>query len=113
MLRTFFLALALIFGFGFALPAVKRALAIRFDWLLPFGLHSPGFSSFDYFPLIPWLGVFLIGAALGKTVYASGRSLMPRPLPRTFVNFAGRYSLWIYLAHQPVIMGVLYLLTMD
>jgi uncharacterized membrane protein len=104
---------ALVFGFGFALPAVKRALTIRFDWLLPFGLHSAGFSSFDYFPLIPWLGIFLIGAALGKTVYASGKSLWPRPLPRTFVNFAGRYSLWIYLAHQPVIMGVLYLLTMD
>jgi uncharacterized membrane protein len=100
---------AIIFGLVFALPAVKRALAIRFDWLLPFGLHSPTFSSFDYFPLIPWFGIFLIGAALGKTVYASRRSLLPWRLRRTFVNAAGRYSLWIYLAHQPLIMGILYL----
>jgi uncharacterized membrane protein len=31
-------------------------------------------------------------------------------MPRTFVNFAGRHSLLIYIAHQPVIMGVLYAL---
>jgi len=68
------------------------------------------FMSYDYFPLIPWFGVFLIGAALGKTVYKSRRSLLPRPPRPIFINAAGRYSLWIYLVHQPVIMGVLYLL---
>jgi uncharacterized membrane protein len=101
---------AAVLGLGVVLPAVKRALAVRFDWLLPLGLHSPSFSSFDYFPLIPWFGVFLLGAALGKTVYAGRRSLLPWRLPRTFVNAAGRYSLWIYLAHQPLIMGLLYVL---
>ena len=100
----------LVLALGAALPAAKKALAVRFDWLLPFGLHSPSFSSFDYFPLIPWLGVFLVGAALGKSVYAARRSLIPRRLPETFVNFAGRHSLLIYLVHQPVIMGVLTLI---
>lgn len=103
----------IVFGLVFALPVFYRAVPVRFDWLLPFGIHSPRFSSFDYFPLIPWFGVFLLGAALGKTIYASRRSLLPWRMPRTFVHFAGRYSLWIYLAHQPVIMGVLYLLTLD
>jgi uncharacterized membrane protein len=101
---------ALALGLGAVLPFLKRALAVRFDWLLPFGIHSPSFSSFDYFPLIPWFGVFLIGSALGKSVYASKRSLLPWRLPGTFVNTAGRHSLLIYLVHQPVIMGVLYLL---
>jgi len=99
-----------VLGLGAALPALKKALAVRFDWLLPFGIHSPGFSSFDYFPLIPWLGVFLIGAALGKSVYAPQKSLLPWRLPRTFVNAAGRHSLLIYIVHQPLIMGVLYVL---
>lgn len=94
-----------------ALPAVKRTLAVRTDWLMPLGLTSPSFSSFDYFPLIPWLGIFLVGAALGKSAYASRRSLLPWRLPVTFVNVAGRHSLLIYLVHQPVIMGVLYLLS--
>lgn len=95
---------AVVLGLGAALPALKEGLAVRFDWLLPLGIHSPGFSSFDYFPLIPWLGVFLIGSALGKSVYASNRSLLPWRLPQTLVNAAGRHSLIIYIAHQPVIM---------
>jgi len=101
---------AFVLGLGAVLPILKKGLAIRFDWLLPLGITSPSFSSFDYFPLIPWLGVFLIGSALGKSVYVSRRSLLPWPLPVTFVNAAGRHSLLIYIVHQPVIMGVLYIL---
>ena len=100
----------LVFGLGAVLPVLKKGLAVRSDWLLPLGIPGPSFSSFDYFPLIPWLGIFLIGSALGKSVYASRRSLLPWPLPGTFVNAAGRHSLLIYIVHQPVIMGVLYVL---
>ena len=99
-----------VFVLSAALHLLERGMTIRFDWLLPFGIHSPGYSSFDYFPLIPWLGVFLIGAALGRSVYAPRRSLLPWRLPQTFVNAAGRHSLLIYIAHQPVILGVLYVL---
>jgi uncharacterized membrane protein len=101
---------ALVIGLGTALPVLKKALAVPFDWLLPFGIHSPSFSSFDYFPLIPWLGVFLVGTALGKSAYAAKRSLLPWSLPLTIINTAGRHSLLIYIVHQPVIMGVLYVL---
>jgi uncharacterized membrane protein len=101
---------ALVLGAGAALPIVNKGMAIRFDWLLPFGIHGPSYSSFDYFPLVPWLGVFLVGAALGKSAYASKRSLLPWRLPESFVNAAGRHSLLIYIVHQPVIMGVLYVL---
>jgi uncharacterized membrane protein len=89
---------------------LKKSVAIHFDWLLPFGIHSPAYSSFDYFPLIPWSGVFLIGAALGKSIYAPRLSLLPWQLPQTFVKAAGRHSLLIYIVHQPVILGALYVL---
>ena len=101
---------AIVIGLGVVLRALMKGVVVRFDWLLAFGITSPSFSSFDYFPLFPWLGIFLAGAALGKWVYASRRSLLSWRLPETFVNVAGRYSLWIYLVHQPVIMGVLYIL---
>lgn len=101
---------ALVIGLGAALRSLTKGMTIGFDWLLPFGIHSPSFSSFDYFPLFPWLGIFLAGAALGKSAYASRRSLVPLRLPGTFVNLAGRHSLLIYIVHQPLIMGVLYLL---
>ena len=90
-----------------ALSIFLKGVTIRFDWLLPLGIHTPFYASFDYFPLLPWFGIFLAGAALGKSVYASKRSLIRRRLPVTFVNFAGRHSLLIYLVHQPAILGVL------
>ncbi len=98
-----------VLGLSAALHLLKKTVTIPFDWLLPFGIHSPGYSSFDYFPLIPWFGIFLIGAALGKSVYAPRRSLLPWRLPQTFVNAAGRHSLLIYIAHQPVILAVFYI----
>jgi uncharacterized membrane protein len=90
-----------------ALRFVLKATTVRFDWLLPLGIHTPAYAAFDYFPLLPWLGIFLAGAALGKSAYASRRSLIRRRLPVTFVNFAGQHSLLIYIVHQPVILGVL------
>jgi len=101
---------AIVIGLGAALPMLRKAVEVRTDCLLPFGLHSPSFSSFDYFPLVPWFGIFLAGAVLGKSVYAAKRSLLPWRLPETFINVAGRHSLLIYILHQPVIMGVLYVL---
>jgi uncharacterized membrane protein len=100
----------LVIGLSVALPILNRGVAIRSDWLLPLGIHSPDSSSFDYFPLIPWFGVFLAGTALGKSVYAAKRSFLHWRLPETFVNTAGRHSLLIYIVHQPVIMGVFYVL---
>ncbi|MCR4395954.1 MAG: DUF1624 domain-containing protein [Candidatus Saccharicenans sp.] len=92
------------------LPPLHRTLAISSNWLLPLGLHRPDFASFDYFPLIPWFGVFLTGVAIGRWFYSTRKSLIRRPLAETFINWCGRHSLWIYLAHQPIILGLLYLL---
>jgi uncharacterized membrane protein len=82
---------------------------VDFDWLLPFGITGGAYASVDYFPLLPWLGVFLAGTALGKTVYARRLSLIRESLPGNFVNWAGRHSLLIYIVHQPILLGVLYL----
>lgn len=101
---------AAVVGLAALLPVLKKALVIRSNWLIPFGLPSPSFSSLDYFPLIPWLGVFLIGAALGRSAYARKKSLLPWRMPANFVNWAGRHSLVIYIVHQPLIMGILYAL---
>jgi uncharacterized membrane protein len=101
---------ALLIGLGAALRVLVKGVEINFVGLLPFGITSTSFYSFDYFPLFPWFGIFLAGSALGKSVYAFRRSLIPRRLPETFLNAAGRHSLLIYVVHQPVIMGILYVL---
>jgi uncharacterized membrane protein len=83
---------------------------VDFNWLLPLGVTNGTYASVDYFPLLPWLGIFLAGTALGKTVYARRLSLIRARMPVTFVNWAGRRSLLIYIVHQPVLLGALYLL---
>ena len=75
--------------------------------LMPLGFTFPGFSSSDYFPLMPNLGYFLLGAAFGKQFYAEKKSLLPQvdpahPLIRG-LTWMGRNSLMIYLLHQPLL----------
>ena len=75
-----------------------------FAWL---GLLYPSYSSADYFPLLPYLGFFLLGSVLGSLLYRQRRSLLPKLgtlwLFRA-LQWCGRYSLIIYLLHQPLLM---------
>ena len=70
----------------------------------------PGFSSSDYFPLLPNFGYFLIGSAIGRLIYRKKETLLPKvnaqsPILR-FLQFCGKHSLWIYLLHQPLLTGL-------
>lgn len=82
--------------------------------LMPLGFLYPGFSSSDYFPLLPNLGFFLIGAVLGKLLYSKKQTLLPKVNERNlvirFFSLCGRWSLFIYLLHQPLLTGILELI---
>ncbi|MBQ3519298.1 MAG: DUF1624 domain-containing protein [Clostridia bacterium] len=80
------------------------------SFLFPLGLKNANFRSSDYVPLLPWFFVFVCGFYLNKLVYKSEKAL--RVLPHGIKPLAviGRYSLWIYMAHQPIIYGVLWLI---
>lgn len=84
------------------------------QYLLWLGIHPAAFSSLDYTPLVPWLGVVLLGVFTGKVLYPGGKSKFNIPdLPftgRRVMCFLGRHSLIIYLVHQPAILFVIYLL---
>ena len=87
-----------------------RGFYVETPWLFPLGLVTDHFSSSDYFPLLPNLGWFLLGAVLGRTAYREKASLLPRvnaqAAPIRALCWCGRQSLWIYLLHQPVLMGL-------
>lgn len=95
-------------GIGLALVGwYLRGKTWNLSLLLPLGFVFPGFSSSDYFPLMPNFGYFLLGAAFGKAFYAEKKSLLPRvdaghPLIRSLC-WMGRNSLMIYLLHQPIL----------
>jgi len=88
---------------------LNRTYEIPGLWWL--GIHSSGFYSADYYPLLPWIFMFFIGTRMGQYV-AEGRfpqgfySAKP-----TKLGTMGRHALLIYLAHQPVCYGLCWLLS--
>ena len=85
------------------------SVSVETPYLVPLGLTFQGFVSSDYFPLLPNLGFFLLGAFLGRTFYRNKESRIPgvnagNPLVR-FLGWSGRQSLFIYLLHQPILTG--------
>lgn len=88
-------------------PALPRELYRGWfsAWL---GFPAADFYSTDYFPMFPWLFLFLTGYLLHRL--CAGRrlldaaSLRKSHLPPT--AFIGRHSLLIYLLHQPVLYGI-------
>lgn len=106
-------ALALLGAAFVAFGVWLRGIRVDTFWLVPFGAVFPGFSSSDFFPLFPHLGWFLLGAALGKTLYKEKTSRLPncrQGAIANFFQFCGRHSIWIYLIHQPVLYGIVMLL---
>ena len=84
--------------------------AVSVPWLYPLGFISPGFYSADYFPLLPWFFLFLIGTALGGWCLEHRENrLLTVSLPRA-LTWPGRHSLMIYVLHQPVLYGISYLI---
>ena len=83
-------------------------------WLIWVGLAPRDFVSLDYTPLFPWFGMVLIGVAVGGLLYQDLERRFPlpdisaRPLVRG-LTFLGRNSLAIYIIHQPLLLGLIYL----
>ncbi len=91
-----------------------RGRVFSFPYLMPLGLVPEGFASSDYFPLLPNLGFFLLGAVLGRTLYRGKKTLLPKVNVKNpavkFLTAVGRYSLQIYLLHQPVLAALFFVL---
>ncbi len=70
------------------------------------GIRGESFRSADYFPLFPWLFLFLTGTFLGRYA-ADGR--FPAFTYRSrvpFFSWVGRNALIIYILHQPLLFAV-------
>ena len=89
-------------------------LAFDFPWLLWLGLKPYNFYTLDYFPLLPWFGVVLIGIFIGNSLYPNYTRKFDIKnysefLPIRLLCLFGRRSLLIYLIHQPVLIALLYI----
>lgn len=85
------------------------------QWLIPLGIVPRGVGMADYYPLLPWFGVALLGVAAGKWLYLNGQRQFALPDAGNFIlfralRFLGRHSLIFYLVHQPILIALLIVL---
>lgn len=88
---------------GFLIKEQNSAISL----LIPFGFVPADFSTLDYFPLFPWLGVIVIGVGIGQFLFWTNlwgeRTRESPPMARIL----GQHSLVLYLLHQPVLLTIL------
>ncbi|UCF49290.1 MAG: DUF1624 domain-containing protein [Thermoplasmatales archaeon] len=110
-LRNFNLLLGIIFIF---FGIILKQFSFNFQWLVWLGFKPIKFYTIDYFPLLPWFGVILIGIFIGNTLYPNHiRIFKFRKIPEIkairLFTFLGQYSLIIYFIHQPILLSIIYL----
>jgi uncharacterized membrane protein len=101
--------------FGLILVSIGiflKSLTFDFNWLLWLGFVPSRFYTVDYYPLLPWFGVVLVGIFLGNIFYKGyKRQFRLMDLSHLkfvgFFSFLGRHSLVIYLVHQPVLVLII------
>jgi uncharacterized membrane protein len=110
---TIVLAGAAVFCFAalflFTHPGLDGPLL---DWL---GLGARLPMTNDYVPVFPWFGFVLLGLCAGRRVLpltartSPESSMWSTPFAQALI-WSGRRSLVIYLVHQPILLGALFLI---
>lgn len=75
------------------------------------GFPHPQFTSGDYFPVIPWINLFVCGyftQIIIDTKCPKFKEILKFKVP--VLSQVGRYSLLIYMAHQPILYGAFVLI---
>jgi uncharacterized membrane protein len=127
-----FISFGVLHGIALMLVAARLLAPLR-GWLWPLGLlalllpqwvQHPFFDSRwsnwpglvthkpvteDYVPLLPWLGVLLWGLAAGQWLLVRRRGWVGGALARPLAPLAalGRWSLSVYMLHQPLFIAAL------
>ena len=68
------------------------------------GFPSPTFSSGDYYPLLPYLFLYLSGAAFNRQFKEEGYPDWMKTFSLPLVTEMGKHSLLIYILHQPILL---------
>ncbi len=100
---------------AFAAPHYLRSDIFNAPWALWIGLSTSVPRTLDYLPILPWLAPCLAGIATAQALRTSGRleqylrgARAPGRIGK-LVAWPGRHSLAIYLVHQPILLGLLWL----
>ncbi len=91
------------FGIGSLSVAVPRTLYQNpyLSWL---GFPGPSFSSGDYYPLLPFCLMYLVGENFGIWLRKSGVPQWMWTRGAGPLRIVGRHSLLVYIVHQPILL---------
>ena len=91
-------------GFGWSNPAFDAG---PLSWI---GFVTVKPATEDYVPLAPWAGFVFLGIALGHRLARDRFSaLAPIAAAPGWLQWLGRHSLAVYMVHQPILLGALWL----
>ena len=116
VLGLFFLRLPIMIVIGAAIacflaPPLLAGPAFDSPALLWLGLSPTLPRTNDFVPLLPWFGIVLAGIAAARlwpVLAPKHLSLLHVRVPLP-LRWAGRWSLLIYLLHQPILFALIYL----
>lgn len=96
---------------------ILKGYSFNFNFLLWLGFAPTSFYTVDYFPLLPWFGVVLIGIFFGSSLYPNYKRKFKLKdyndfIVVRFLGYLGRHSLIIYFFHQPIMLTAFHLFTM-
>ncbi len=101
-------------GLGMILLTPLRSLK---EWNIPLGIlvllcspdSAPPRATLDYYPLVPWIGMMMIGSGISYFLYKRHHvRFIQSPVP--LIGAPGRHALLIYMVHQPILLIILGLL---
>lgn len=100
-------------GVVLVLPFAWTSTAFDSPWLTWLGLSAVRPRTMDFEPIFPWFAPFLLGMAFSQIAARTGLwdRLGPGPAWLRPLAWPGRHSLAIYLLHQPVLLGLVWLFT--
>ncbi|MEJ6388960.1 heparan-alpha-glucosaminide N-acetyltransferase [Gymnodinialimonas ulvae] len=99
----------------FFAPDFAKSNAFNAPYFWWTGLQTISLRTVDYEPIFPWFAPFLVGLALAKLADRAGlwtRLATPDPSRSLrLLSLPGRYSLILYLIHQPILIGLIWVAT--
>ncbi len=73
------------------------------------GFPNDSFFSADYYPIFPWLFLYWSGIFAWFCISPRVKQAPVCRIKIPFINFFGRHALIVYILHQPICYGLIYL----
>jgi uncharacterized membrane protein len=104
-------SLIIIYGISFEFWKVTYAFSFDSSTFFDIIIGKKAYGS-DYFGLAPYMGMLVLGTVVGNTLYKEKESMFKgiNLNSKNLFMLAGRYSLWIFVFHQIVLITLLYII---